>query len=104
MFSEPGSSCSLGTTTSPGEYKVFVSLSLQERNLKKIHDLQSLLNVTRQDAREMSRQHFIALRSAGNLTKKEIHRVWTALNTSQAHLLGKLRKLKDNLTEQVSGS
>ena len=104
MFSELSSSRSLGTRTSTGGDKGVKSLSLQEKNLKKIHDLENLLNVTREDAREMSRQHFIALWSAGNLTKKEIHSVWTAVNTSQVHLLGKLRRVEDNLTEQVSGS
>jgi len=75
---------------------------LQELHFKKIKDLENLLNSTRQNAQEVSRQHFTAIWSAGNLTQKEFHRLWAAMNTSQNNFVEKLRQVKENLTEQVS--
>jgi len=73
-----------------------------ELHFKKIQDLENLLNSTRQNAQEVSRQHFTAIWAAGNLTMKEFHRVWAAMNTSQNSLVEKLREVKDNLTEQLN--
>jgi len=80
----------------------FMYFLLQELHFKKIQDLENLLNSTRQNAQEVSRQHFTAIWAAGNLTMKEFHRVWAAMNTSQNSLVEKLREVKDNLTEQVT--
>jgi len=73
-----------------------------ELHFKKIQGLENLLNSTRQNAQEVSRQHFTAIWTAGNLTMKEFHRVWAAMNTSQNSLVEKLRQVKDNLTEQLN--
>lgn len=73
----------------------------KEQHLKKIHSLENSLNSTRQDIKEVSQEHFKALWLAGNSTNAELRRVWTAVNSTQIDLLGQLKKVKDNLTDQV---
>ena len=68
----------------------------------KIQGLENLLNNTRNDIKEVSREHFKTLWLAGNFTNAELHRVWTAVKSTQIDLLRQLKKVKDNLTEQVS--
>lgn len=74
---------------------------LQKHHFTKLQYMEILLNATRQDAKEISWQHLTELWSAGNRTKKEFQRVWTAVNTSQVVLSDKLRKVKYNLTKEV---
>lgn len=61
-----------------------------------------MLNSTRQAAKEASFKHLTALWSAGNNTKKELYKVWTAVNKSQTELKEKLLKTKNNFTEEVT--
>ena len=74
----------------------------KEQCYKKIVDIENKLNSTREDAEESSRRHLTALWSAGNSTKKEFQKVWTAVNATNIGLLEKLREVKDNLTDQVN--
>ncbi|KAJ7351847.1 hypothetical protein OS493_035152 [Desmophyllum pertusum] len=73
----------------------------EEQHSKKIQGLENLLNVTRHDIKNVSREHFKTLWLAGNFTNAELHRVWTAMNLTQIDLLRQLKKVKDNLTETV---
>ena len=79
--------------------KIFL---LKELHFKRIQGLENLLNFTRQDIKKVSRQQLTALSLAGNLTRREFHGVWTAVNSTQNDLLRQIKKVKDNLTEQVN--
>ena len=72
--------------------------------MTKIQNLEILMNVTRHEAEKANWQHSTALWSAGNFTLKEFHRVWTAVNASQAVLSKKLRKVRNNFARKVIGS
>ncbi|KAJ7351851.1 hypothetical protein OS493_035156 [Desmophyllum pertusum] len=75
---------------------------VEEQHSKKIQDLDNLLNVTRQDINNVSQEYFKTLWLTGNFTNAELHRVWTAVNLTQIDLLRQLKKVKDNLTEQLN--
>ncbi|KAJ7351858.1 hypothetical protein OS493_035163, partial [Desmophyllum pertusum] len=75
---------------------------VEEQHSKKIQRLENLLNDTRKDIKEVSREHFKTLWLAGNFTNAELHRVWTAVNLTQIDLLRQLKKVKYNLTEQLN--
>ena len=60
-----------------------------------------MLNATRQEAKEETRQHLTELWSATNHTQKELDGVWMAVNTTQIGLEETLIKVKVNLTKQV---
>ncbi|KAJ7351862.1 hypothetical protein OS493_035167 [Desmophyllum pertusum] len=75
---------------------------VEEQHSKKIQGLENLLNVTRKDINEVSREHFKTLWLAGNFTNAELRRVWTSMNLTQIDLLRQLKKVKDNLTEQLN--
>ena len=60
-----------------------------------------MLNATRQEAKEVTRQHLTELWSAANLTQKELQRIWMTINATQIGLEETLMKVKDNLTKQV---
>ena len=60
-----------------------------------------MLNATRQEAKEETRQHLTELWSATNHTQKELDSVWMAVNATQIELEETLMKVKDNLTKQV---
>ncbi|KAJ7370686.1 hypothetical protein OS493_030804, partial [Desmophyllum pertusum] len=74
--------------------------AVEEQHSMKIQGLENLLNNTRKDIKEVSREHFKTLWSAGNFTNAELRRVWTAVNSTQIDLLRQLKKVKDNFTEQ----
>ncbi|KAJ7351854.1 hypothetical protein OS493_035159 [Desmophyllum pertusum] len=76
--------------------------AVEEQHSKKIQGLENLLNVTRHDINNVSREHFKTLWLAGNFTNVELHRIWTAVNVTQIDLLRQLKKVKDNLTEQLN--
>ncbi|KAJ7351849.1 hypothetical protein OS493_035154, partial [Desmophyllum pertusum] len=76
--------------------------AVEEQHSKKIQRLENLLNDTRKDIKEVSREHFKTLWLAGNFTNAELHRVWTAVNLTQIDLLRQLKKVKYNLTEQLN--
>ncbi|KAJ7351860.1 hypothetical protein OS493_035165 [Desmophyllum pertusum] len=69
---------------------------------RKFSASRTLLNDTRKDIKEVSREHFKTLWLAGNFTNAELHRVWTAVNLTQIDLLRQLKKVKYNLTEQLN--
>ena len=79
--------------------KVFLS---KELHFKKIQGLENLLNFTRQDIKKASREQLTALTLEGNVTRREFHGVWTAINSTQNDLLLQMKKVTDNLTEQVN--
>ena len=69
--------------------------------MTKIQELESLVNRTRQEANKANWQYYTALLSAGNRAKEEFHRVWSVVNTSQVVLSKQIRKLHDNLIQEV---
>lgn len=73
----------------------------KELYLKKIQGLEDLLNVTREDIKEMSRNHSTELSLAQNNTRTEFQGIWCAINSTQSDLQRELKKVKVNLTEQV---
>ncbi|XP_074631293.1 uncharacterized protein LOC141889863 [Acropora palmata] len=75
-----------------------------DKHLTKIQNLEILMNVTRHEAEKANWQHSTALWSAGNFTLKEFHRVWTAVNASQAVLSKKLRKVRNNFARKLNQS
>ncbi len=60
--------------------EVLPYFSSKEQHFKKIHSLGNSLNSTRQDIKEVSREHFKAMWLARNSTSAEFRRVWTAVN------------------------
>ena len=65
-------------------------------------DLENMLNATRQEAKEETRQHLTELWSAAaNLTQKELQRVWMTINATQIGLEEVVMKVKVNLSKQV---
>ncbi|KAM7443722.1 hypothetical protein ABFA07_007604 [Porites harrisoni] len=74
---------------------------LTQQHHTKLQNLKEMLNSTRQAAKEASFRHLTALWSAGNNTKKELYKVWTAVNKSQTELEEKLLKTKHNFTEEL---
>ena len=79
--------------------KIFLS---KELHFKKIQGLENLLNFTRQDIKKASREQLTALSLEGNFTRRMFHGVWTAINSTQNDLLLQMKKVTDNLTEQVN--
>ncbi|XP_068730548.1 collectin-12-like [Montipora capricornis] len=71
-----------------------------QQHMKKIQELEGLVNRTRQEANKANWKHYTALLSAGNQAKEEFHRVWTVVNTSQVVLSKQIRKLHDNLIQE----
>ena len=74
----------------------------KELHFKKIQGLENLLNFTRQDIKKASQEQLTALSLAGNFTRREFRGVWTAINSTQNDLLLQIKKVTDNLTEQVN--
>ena len=77
---------------------------LKEFHHKKIQRLEDLLNVTREDIKEISRNHSTELSLAQNITRIEFQGIWCAINSTQSDLQGELKKVKVNLTEQVNST
>ncbi|XP_067020546.1 uncharacterized protein [Acropora muricata] len=75
-----------------------------DKHLRKIQNLEILMNVTRQEAEEANWQHSTALWSAGNFTLKEFLRVWTTVNASQAVFSQELRKVRNNFARKLNQS
>ena len=76
----------------------------KEFHLKKIQGLEDLLNVTREDIKEISRNHSTELSLAQNNTKRVFQGIWCAINSTQSDLQGELQKVKVNLTKQVNST
>ncbi|XP_022806845.1 collectin-12-like isoform X2 [Stylophora pistillata] len=74
---------------------------ITDEDLKKIRQIESLLNVTRENVREELKNHFTALWLAGNSTKMDLQSVRMVLNVTRDTIVGQLKKVQDNLTEQV---
>ena len=68
----------------------------------KLQDLEKMLNSSRQVAEEASWKHLTALWSVENNAKKEIDKVWAAMNETGKQLDEKLVKIRHNLTGQVT--
>ena len=66
-----------------------------------MHDLESLLNSTRQDVKKASQQYLAELWLADNVAKKEFQRMWTTVNSTQVEFKEKIMRVKQNLTKQV---
>lgn len=75
-----------------------------DKHLRKIQNLEILMNVTRHEAEKANWQHSTALWSAGNFTLKEFLRVWTAVNASQAVFSQELRKVRNNFARKLNQS
>ncbi|XP_078349722.1 uncharacterized protein LOC144634584 [Oculina patagonica] len=84
------------------EQKSNSTRQITELHFKKIQSLQNLLNSTRQDIKEMSREHLTALSLAGNFTRRELQGIWAVINSTKTGLLGQIKKVTDNLTEQLN--
>jgi len=76
----------------------------KEFHLKKIQGLEDLLNVTREDIKEISRIHSTKLSLAQNITRREFQAIWCAINSTQSDLQEELQKVKVNLTKQVNST
>ena len=75
---------------------------LKDHHSKLIQQLTDMLNETREDTRNKSREQSTALELAQNSTLTELLRVWMLVNSTQTILLTKLKKVHENMTEKVS--
>ena len=75
---------------------------LKDHHSKLIQHLTDMLNETREDTRNKSREQSTALELAQNSTLTELLRVGMLVNSTQTILLTKLKKVHENMTEKVS--
>ena len=73
----------------------------KDQNLKRIQQIEELLNITRENIKEESKKHFTALWLAGNSTKIDLKSIRMVLNETRGNIVGQLKEVQDNLTEQV---
>ena len=60
-----------------------------------------MLNDTREDMRNMSREQSTALEQAQNSTVRELLRVRMLVNSTQTIIMTQLKKVHENMTEKV---
>ena len=60
-----------------------------------------MLNDTREDMRNMSREQSTALEQAQNSTVTELLRVRMLVNSTQTIIMTQLKKVQENITEKV---
>ena len=74
---------------------------LKDHHLKLIKHLTNMLNDTREDMRNMSREQSTALEQAQNSTVTELLRVRMLVNSTQTIIMTQLKKVHENMTEKV---
>mgnify|MGYP000441728192 CR=1 FL=1 len=77
------------------------SFVLKDHHSKLIQHLTNMLNDTREDMRNMSREQSTALELTQNSTVTELLRVRMLVNSTQTILLTQLKKVHENMTEKV---
>ena len=77
------------------------SFILKDRHSELIQHLTNMLNDTREDMRNMSREQSTALELAQNSTVRELLGVRMLVNSTQTILLTQLKKVHENITEKV---
>ena len=74
---------------------------LKDHHSELIQYLTNMLNDTREDMRNMSREQSTALELTQNSTVTELLRVRMLVNSAQTILLTQLKKVHENMTEKV---
>ena len=74
---------------------------LKDHHFKLIKHLTNMLNDTREDMRNMSREQSTALEQVKNSTVTELLRVRMLVNSTQTILLTQLKKVHEIMTENV---
>ena len=77
------------------------SFVLKDHHSDLIQYLTNMLNDTREDMRNMSREQSTALELTQNSTVTELLRVRMLVNSAQTILLTQLKKVHENMTEKV---
>ena len=77
------------------------SFILKDRHSELIQHLTNMLNDTREDMRNMSREQSTALELTQNSTVTELLRVRMLVNSAQTILLTQVKKVHENMTEKV---
>ena len=77
------------------------SFLLKDHHSELIQYLTNMLNDTREDMRNMSREQSTALELTQNSTVTELLRVRMLVNSAQTILLTQLKKVHENMTEKV---
>ena len=77
------------------------SFVLKDHHSKLIQHLTNMLNDTREDMRNMSREQSTALELAQNSTVAELLRVRMLVDSTQTILLTQLKKVHENMTKKV---
>ena len=77
------------------------SFLLKDHHSELIQYLANMLNDTREDMRNMSREQSTALELTQNSTVTELLRVRMLVNSAQTILLTQLKKVHENMTEKV---
>ena len=77
------------------------SFILKDRHSELIQHLTNMLNDTREDMRNMSREQSTALELTKNSTVTELLRVRMLVNSAQTIILTQLKKVHENMTEKV---
>ena len=73
----------------------------KDQHLKKIQQIEELLNITRDNIKEESKKHFTALWLVGNSTKMDLRSIRVVLNVTRGNIVRQLKEMQNNLTEQV---
>ena len=73
----------------------------KNQHLKKIQHIEESLNITRDNMKEESKNHYTALWLVGNSTKMDLRSIRVVLNVTRGNMARQLKEVQDNLTEQV---
>ena len=73
----------------------------KDQHLKRIQQIEKLLNITRENMKEESKKYFTALWLAGNSTKTDLQSISMVLNATRGNIVRQLKEVRDNVTEQV---
>nr|XP_058943546.1 collectin-12-like [Pocillopora verrucosa] len=72
-----------------------------DQHLKKIQQIEELVNITRDNIKEESKKHFTALWLVGNSTKMDLRSIRVVLNVTRGNIVRQLKEVQNNFTEQV---
>ena len=73
----------------------------KDQHLKRIQQVEELINITRKKMKEESKRYLNALWLAGNSTKTDLQSIRMVLNATCGNIVRQLKEVQDNLTEQV---
>ena len=87
-------------------WKIFFATNIifhlpKDQHLKKIQQIEELLNITRDNIKEESKKHFTALWLVGNSTKTDLRSIRVVLNVTRGNIVRQLKEVQNNFTEQV---